>query len=726
MSKPNGDKPLFWQSIPSISLFRNDGDNNDDRDNSSSSNNNSNNNKNDDDNNDDDDDDDDDIEIQESKRKEKSPNSNKDPTNPDPNENKTKTKTKNENKNKTKTNQINSHCDQRFNFDSNSNLKYGLELELELESSSVSNSKSTKSTKSNTTNTTMVFDPWHEFRVFLQLAIANLLTNLGFGLAPLLTASYVGRRFGPVCLSAFSLANLVGNLCTQTIVVGLLDAIDTLGPQAIGRGDFQALGKLCARGLAVAAVVLVPINIALLLWMGDALVALGEDPRIARYAHEWYTIYIATLPFSVGFQITCRFLTVQNITTPVIVVSLLASATIAPLLEWACSFRDEYESEYESEYEYKYEYIKKYETNSQRTGFLATAVVYVVFCAFQCGLLLFWVLWRKPHDPRTWPFSSDRKAHGSSNRSGGDGDNDNDNDNGGGGYSSASASGLGLAEFLSLALGGVFAQCEWVFWEALGLLVGTLGVVPMTVHAIPTQIIFTVSLTAFSVGTALAIRMGHWIPVSVQRARSMAALVVMASTVVFGGMACALYRNRRPILAFFVDTNADATVDANENADANANADITEVLELAESIWLEASYCFGIVSLFAVLVGISTGLGKQWDLARVNVVMMWGLGMPVIYAATVLCHGGLKAAWFWMNVAYTGICGFLVWDFFGNTDWQNTVRDGSESTCSSCSSSSSSNSRHGSSSSDSTNKDILDEDETDDENVHERTALLGY
>jgi hypothetical protein len=37
--------------------------------------------------------------------------------------------------------------------------------------------------------------------------------------------------------------------------------------------------------------------------------------------------------------------------------------------------------------------------------------------------------------------------------------------------------------------GGVLAQSEWVFWEALGLIVGKLGVVALSTHTIPSQVI---------------------------------------------------------------------------------------------------------------------------------------------------------------------------------------------------------------------------------------------
>ena len=56
--------------------------------------------------------------------------------------------------------------------------------------------------------------------------------RLSFVTSPLLTASYIGRNFAPVYLSAFSIANLAVNLSTFTLLAGLMTAFDNLSPQA--------------------------------------------------------------------------------------------------------------------------------------------------------------------------------------------------------------------------------------------------------------------------------------------------------------------------------------------------------------------------------------------------------------------------------------------------------------------------------------------------------------
>jgi Na+-driven multidrug efflux pump len=106
------------------------------------------------------------------------------------------------------------------------------------------------------------FNWWTEVRLFLELAIPAILFGAGFVISPFLTASIVGRKFGATYLSAFTLANLTGNLCTFSFVTGLYSASDTLIPQAFGVGNYKEVGLIAMRGvMATSTVILVPLNI---------------------------------------------------------------------------------------------------------------------------------------------------------------------------------------------------------------------------------------------------------------------------------------------------------------------------------------------------------------------------------------------------------------------------------------------------------------------------------
>ena len=151
-----------------------------------------------------------------------------------------------------------------------------------------------------------------ESRLFLELATTTTLLTLGFILSPLMTASYIGRRFGPVYLSGFTLANLTGNLCTFSIMSGLLSASDTLSPQAFGTRDFREVGLLAIRGAVSCSAILLPINIFLVLFLESGLIALGQDPLAASHAMAWYRIFALSLPFNVVAQVMWKFLSAQR------------------------------------------------------------------------------------------------------------------------------------------------------------------------------------------------------------------------------------------------------------------------------------------------------------------------------------------------------------------------------------------------------------------------------
>ena len=131
---------------------------------------------------------------------------------------------------------------------------------------------------------------WAEFRhqgkLFLELALPTCLLSVGTYISPFLTASVIGRNFGQTYLSAFTLANLTGNLCTFSLLWGLLSAADTLTPQAYGKKDYPEVGYLAMRGLVLAVGVVLPSNAILYYYLEDILLALGQDPEAAAHAGE--------------------------------------------------------------------------------------------------------------------------------------------------------------------------------------------------------------------------------------------------------------------------------------------------------------------------------------------------------------------------------------------------------------------------------------------------------
>ncbi len=276
---------------------------------------------------------------------------------------------------------------------------------------------------------------WMETRLFLELAGTTTLLNLGFFMTPFLTASYVGRLFGPVYLSGFALGNLTGNLCSFSLLSGIFSASDTLSPQAFGVGSYAEVGYIAMRGVVAAAIVLIPINVFLVYFLEPCLVLLGQDSEAASLATSWYRIFVFSLPFSVVYNATWKFLSAQHVMRPLIVVSIICTGLVLPLGLELCT---------------------------QLMGFLGSAMCFVLFQASQAILLLCYIWWKQPHDSRTWPgFSRWRLA----------------------------MQWKPMMEYLHLGAGGILAQSEWVFWEALGLVVGMVGVLELSAHTIPNQTI---------------------------------------------------------------------------------------------------------------------------------------------------------------------------------------------------------------------------------------------
>mmetsp|Transcript_7554 Transcript_7554/g.18500 ORF Transcript_7554/g.18500 Transcript_7554/m.18500 type:complete len:552 (+) Transcript_7554:103-1758(+) len=444
-------------------------------------------------------------------------------------------------------------------------------------------------------------DIWLEARLFLELAGVSSLMNLGFISSPLLTASYIGRSFAPVYLSAFTLANLTGNLSTFSFLAGLFSASDTLSPQAFGREDFPEVGKLAIRGFVVSFSVLLPLNIMLFYYLEPIMIALGQDAEASLHASRWYKVFVFTLPFSILFNCLWKFLTAQHIMKPLILVSLLCTCVILPLSLQICI---------------------------NAMGFVGSAVGYAIFQISQALALLFYVYWKQPHEPRTWSGLSLKIV----------------------------ASALEwdqMKEFIHLGMGGIVAQCEWIFWEAVGLVVGKLGVVALSVHTIPNQTIMAFCMVPFSFGIALAIRMGISLPISVKRTQVIVLATLIFSALLFGIASIGVNIYRDELVGFFTTDDA--------------------VKELADVVWLKVSLFNFNVAIFGILVGIATGLGKQWPLGVINFVFLWLFGLPMIYYTAVVQDQGLDAAWYWMNIPY--LCmNVTLGILFVFTDW-NEVQE---------------------------------------------------
>jgi hypothetical protein len=253
-----------------------------------------------------------------------------------------------------------------------------------------------------------------EVRSFATLAVPTVILQLGFTLSPFLTASYVGRKYGAVYLSGFTLANLTGNLFTLSLLSGLLSASDTLSPRAFGAGNHKEVGLIAMRGFIGSLCILVPTNLLLVPYLEPLLIHFGQDPEAAVHASQWYQIYVFALPFYALYNVTWKFLSAQNIMNPLLYVCLFTCLIVLPLL---------------------------LEFFTAAFGFLGSAIAFTLFQASQAILLILYLWWNQPHVAATWPGIHCWREAMEYKR---------------------------MKEFFSLAAGGMLAQSEWVYWEAIG------------------------------------------------------------------------------------------------------------------------------------------------------------------------------------------------------------------------------------------------------------------
>jgi len=441
---------------------------------------------------------------------------------------------------------------------------------------------------------------WSEAKQLLSVALPTVLIQVLVVIPPALTAAYIGRSFGAVYLDAFTLANLTGNLFSLSLLSGMFSAADTLSPQAYGAGNYNELGKLAIRGFAIAMVILVLMNLLVIPNIDRILLLFGEDPQPSKYTKEWYGIYVWSLPFNALFTVIWKFLSSQEIMLPLVLSSLFACTLVLPLC---------------------------LQLLMPTMGFKGSALSLVIYSIAQVVFLLMYLRWKRPHHPESWSGLAKWFEAMEWNQ---------------------------IKNYIRLGLGGVLSSSEWWYWEVVCLAIGTLGVVPLGIHAIPTQVITVLFMLPIGVGIALSIRLGITVPSSVLQAKRLVVGTAIASTAVFGIISCLVYTERHRIFAFFTDEK--------------------ELLDGLDEIWVKVAWFNFFLSIFGIFMGVSAGLGMQLTFGVVTAICMWLGGLPTIYYFAIICGGGIGSAWFWLTPPYVAIDVVMLWKFAA-ADWDEISRE---------------------------------------------------
>ena len=135
----------------------------------------------------------------------------------------------------------------------------------------------------------------------------------------------VGSWLGPVPLTGYSLGNLAGSLCTLSVMMGVLSAMDTLAPQAMGARRHAEVGLLAQRAAAVCLLLFLPLSA---LWLNAEaiLVHLNQPPASAAYTGRLLRVTVFSMPGTILFEVQKRFLTSQAVVWPLAMVAVAVAA----------------------------------------------------------------------------------------------------------------------------------------------------------------------------------------------------------------------------------------------------------------------------------------------------------------------------------------------------------------------------------------------------------------
>jgi MATE family multidrug resistance protein len=188
-------------------------------------------------------------------------------------------------------------------------------------------------------------------------------------------------RDGRDGLAAAGLAIMLSNVTMEAVAWGMLTALETLGAQAFGAGNFRRVGVVTQRAAVVLAVAAVPVAS---LWINvqPLLLALRQPPAVAALMQRYMTVLVCGLVPYFGFETLRRFLQVQQVVSPMLVATCVGDA-VHPLL---C--------------------LVLHDTAG--LGLVGVAWATVTTSWIMLFTLLGHLVWFRPHHPGTWPgFSRD-------------------------------------------------------------------------------------------------------------------------------------------------------------------------------------------------------------------------------------------------------------------------------------------------------------------------------
>lgn len=153
----------------------------------------------------------------------------------------------------------------------------------------------------------------HELRGLFRMSVPVALTQLGLMLTTVVDTMMVGH-LGQAQLAGLALGN-TWHWAFMSICLGVLMGLDPLISQAHGRGDDTGAVTAMQRGILLSLILTVPVGV-LLLATEPSLLALGQDPEVARLAAEYNRWKLPSVPGMLLFTVQRQYLQGRAIMAP--------------------------------------------------------------------------------------------------------------------------------------------------------------------------------------------------------------------------------------------------------------------------------------------------------------------------------------------------------------------------------------------------------------------------
>ncbi|KAI5060272.1 hypothetical protein GOP47_0024692 [Adiantum capillus-veneris] len=170
---------------------------------------------------------------------------------------------------------------------------------------------------------------WQEVKLQCHLAgplIAVSLLQMAFQIIAIMFVGHLGE----LALSSSSIATSVANVTGMCVMMGMASSLETLCGQAFGAKQYRLIGLYLQTGLIVLNILAVFLSF-IYGYMGEVLIALGQDEQISLEAGKYAKYLIPTLFAHASSQTLIRFLQTQSLVYPMLVCSGLAAAIHVPL-----------------------------------------------------------------------------------------------------------------------------------------------------------------------------------------------------------------------------------------------------------------------------------------------------------------------------------------------------------------------------------------------------------